>query len=137
MALTSEIVRQILDTIEPDLNECFKGSFRPLDYAPHLEGADLPAAKTFATSDVLVVVPWLLRAVHIGEFLGVPQTLVEVEVRGTTIVQVAEDHPDDTRLWAYYRYIDYLGVLQQLGVMTTTRPALTADEYANWTDNRS
>ena len=137
MALNSEIVTQILNTIEPDIREGFKGSFRPIEFGRDLHGAGLADDKAFATSDLLVVAPWVLRAQHVGDFLGVPATYIEFELRGATFVQVAVDDPGNSEKWAYFRYIDYIGALQQLGVTTTTRPALTAAEYAAWSDDRS
>jgi len=137
MALSPEIVTQILNTIEPDIRAGFKESFRPISFGRDLHGAGLADAKAFATSDVLVAVPWVFRAQHVGDFIGVPATYIEFELRGATFVQVAEDDPGNSEKWGYFRYIDYIGALQQLGVTTTTRPALTAAEYVAWSEHRS
>ncbi len=136
MTLDPEIVTQVLDTVGPDIREGFKGAFRPISFGRDLHGAGLADEKSFATSDSLVVAPWVLRAQHVGDFLGVPPTYIEFELRGATFVQVAADDPGNSDKWAYFRYIDYVGALQQLGVTTTTRPALTAAEYAVWSENR-
>jgi SnoaL-like polyketide cyclase len=135
MPLNPDIVEQILNTIDADITACFKGQFRPREFAKDLEDAGLQEERTFATSDVLVVVPWVMRGAHVGEFLGVPPTHLEVEMRGTTFVRVPETNSADAGRWMYFRYIDYLGVLQQLGVTTTNRPALTPEQFAVWSEH--
>jgi SnoaL-like polyketide cyclase len=133
MELDDKVIAQALRSVEHDLVAGFEGVLEAREFTRDLHGADLEHGRLFATSADLVVVPWVWRAVHVGEFLGVPPTYVELELRGTTFVHVSASK-DETD-WAYYRYVDYLGALHQLGV-TVSRPALTSDEYAAWTSRR-
>jgi hypothetical protein len=137
MALEPEIVDSILGTIGPDIQQGFGGSFEFVSFGRDLHGSDLAEEHAVATGDFLVAAPWVYRAQHVGLFLGVPATFMEIELRGTTFVRTSEDDPSDQSAWAYYRYIDYLGALHQLGVTTTTRPALMADEWVAQSGNRS
>jgi hypothetical protein len=133
MASDDKYLDRALQSVEHDLIAGFEGVLDPCEFTRDLHGADLAHEQLFATSKDLVVVPWVFRAVHVGEFLGVPPTYVEVELRGTTFVHVSGR---DESEWAYYRYVDYLGFLHQLGV-TVSRPALSSDEYTAWNNRRT
>ncbi len=132
MDLDDTFLTKALRSVEHDLVAGFEGVLEPCEFTRDLHGAKLEHEQLFATSDELVVVPWVFRAVQVGEFLGVPPTFVELELRGTTFVHTGGKDETD---WAYYRYVDYLGALHQLGV-TVSRPALTSDEYHAWTKRR-
>jgi hypothetical protein len=56
--------------------------------------------------------------------LDIEETGVNFELRGTTFVDIREDES----YWVYYRYIDFIGALHQLGVPTVARPVLTAPD---------
>jgi hypothetical protein len=127
----SEIVAYVLTKIEDDIRSGFKGVLEPIGFNRDLEGADLDEDALVATSEQLVVVPWKYRCAHVGEFLGIPPTYVELELRGTTFVRALSRSESE---WDFYRYIDYIGALHQIGVSTGSRPALTAEEYAVWAE---
>jgi hypothetical protein len=133
MAFDDKTLDRALKSVEHDLIAGFEGVLEPCEFSRDLHGAQLEHEQLFATSEHLVVVPWVFRAVHVGELLGVPPTFVEIELRGTTFVHASAKDPSE---WAYYRYVDYLGALHQLGV-TVSRPALTSDEYSVWKDRRA
>jgi len=131
--LDDSVIEQALRNIEVDIAEGFDGMLSARGFNRDLNGAELAENAVFATSDHLVVVPWVYRCTHTGDFLGVPPTYVELELRGTTFVHACATDPEE---WEYYRYIDFIGALQQLGVTTTSRPALTEEEYGNWLERR-
>jgi hypothetical protein len=113
--------------VQTDVEECFKEMLSSRDdaaFAVGLHGSELDDASAFATSDNLVVVPWRYPCTHTGTFLDIPATGMKFELRGTTFVDIRED---DERKWNYYRYIDFIGALHQLGVPTVARQVL-ADE---------
>ena len=99
-----------------------------------LHDSTLPWEATIAQSDAVAVVPWTLFCTHVGEFLGVPATHIDLELRGTTFIIPEGQHSTSLQL---HRYIDYLGALHQLGAGTTTRPAVSDDEYRNWAAHAS
>jgi hypothetical protein len=123
------IIHEALRSVEVDVADGFAGVFSARGFTRDLNGASLDENAVVATTSELVVVPWVYSCTHVGEFLGVPPTYIELELRGTTFVHATGPDPE---AWDYYRYIDFVGALQQLGVTTTSRPALTADEYDNW-----
>ena len=131
--LEDDVLQQALRNIQVDIAEGFEGMLSARGFNRDLNGAELTENEVFATSDHLVVVPWIYRCTHTGDFLGVPPTYVDLELRGTTFVHACASDPEE---WDYYRYIDFIGALQQLGVTTTSRPALTEEEYGNWLERR-
>jgi len=90
-------------------------------FAFGLHQSDLDDGATFATSNELVVVPWRYPCTHTGTFMDIAATNVDLELRGTTFVDIRSDTQSD---WTYYRYIDFIGALHQLGVPTVARPVL-------------
>jgi hypothetical protein len=101
-------------------------------FAFGLHDCPLDDETTFATSEQLVVVPWRYPCTHTGTFLDIPATGVDFELRGATFVDVRAEHEGD---WTYYRYIDFIGALHQLGVPTVARPIVTTpDEPPGYTD---
>jgi hypothetical protein len=131
--LEPNVIEQASRSVEADVVEGFAGMVTSRGFSPELHESGLDANDALATSDHLVVVPWVYRCTHTGDFLGVPPTYIELELRGTTFVHACAASRDG---WEYYRYIDFIGALQQLGVATTSRPALSGDEFDNWDRNR-
>jgi hypothetical protein len=129
----SEIVKSVVTSIEEDIRDGLGDALQFVDFQRDLEGSGLAPDDLVATASELVAVPWIYRCVHVGEFLGVPPTYVQLEIRGTTFVRATSTQSAN---WVYYRYIDFIGVLHQMGVSTTTRPALTPEQYDNWLANR-
>jgi len=138
MPFDVEIVAKALAGIEDDVRTGFGEMLAPRDpdaFARELHGADLDPEAVFATSEHFVVTPWVYRCTHVREFLGVPPTFVDLDLRGTTFAHACAT---DSEEWEYYRDVDDGGALHQLGVSTTARPALTPDEFNVWRDrNRS
>ena len=93
------------------LSELFapREGFRVAERFAHVE----PMSNGTHTSVV-----WEYSAVHTGDFQGIRPTGQEIVVSGVTIVDTSGGEP------AFHRYIDWVGVLAQLGVSTTGRPAL-------------
>jgi len=63
-----------------------------------------------------VAVPWAWVGRHEGEVMGYLPTGNVVEVRGISVVRDTDDGP------AFSRFVDWVGVLAQIGVSFTTRP---------------
>ena len=89
-----------------------------------LHECDLDEDQALATADVLVAVPWKYPCTHVGTFMNIEATGLDFDLHGTTFVDVRG--PSDS--WTYYRYIDFIGALHQLGVSTDVRPVLTTTD---------
>jgi hypothetical protein len=128
MPLNEAVVAGAVNAVLDDVSESFGDALEQIDApAVDLLGAEgLEQNQMRAASEDLVVVPWVYRCRHIGPFLGVQPTDVVLLLRGATFVQVSE--PDDRERWWYYRYIDYLGALNQMGISVSVRPAPTREE---------
>lgn len=70
-----------------------------------------------STHDVL---PWMWEGRHVAPLAGIPPTGTVVQVRGVTIVDRAGEEA------RFHRFVDWLGVFQQLGASLVTRPAVEA-----------
>ncbi|MDQ1508515.1 MAG: SnoaL-like polyketide cyclase [Actinomycetota bacterium] len=130
-----DYVDQAKALVRSDVEDGFKEMLSSRADAPFAFGlheSDLDDASTFATSEQLVVLPWRYPCTHSGTFLDIPATGVELELRGTTFVDIREDADS---YWIYYRYIDFIGALHQIGVPTVARPvASTPDDGLGRTD---
>jgi hypothetical protein len=127
-------ISDVLESVAADIRGGFEGILSSGEFVRELNGVtDLGENDVIATALQLVVVPWVYRCTHVGDFLGVPPTYIALELRGTTFVRVLSPDPKG---WDYFRYIDYLSALHQLGVTTTSRPALTIKQFENWNNNR-
>jgi len=69
-------------------------------------------AEDLIAEDSKVVVRWVMRGTHQGEFLGIPPTWREVDVSGVTIIRFENGKVAEG--WDGY---DALGLMQQLGVV--------------------
>src|SRR5262245_45785920 len=137
MPITSTQFADALDMIQDDIKGGFDGVLDANGSSAfqfELDEAPLASGDVIATTESVVIAPWVFRCTHSGTFLGVPATFVELELRGTTFVHV---NSEESGNWLLYRYIDYLGALHQMGASTVTRPALMPDEYENWLANRA
>ena len=90
-----------------------RNGFRQFVAAAHRGLADL----TLTTDDILaqgnkVVQRWTNRAVHEGEFMGVPATGKEVEFSGTSIYTIR-----DGKIAEDWTLFDAVGLMQQLGAI--------------------
>jgi hypothetical protein len=85
-------------------------------------------AKAFSDTEVIsnkeiFAVPWSYRCRHTGDFHGVFPTGRYLEIQGVTFV----DHRGgDTLL---HRYVDWGGVVGQLGISVSGRIPVTEEEY--------
>jgi hypothetical protein len=126
MTIGEDHVVTAKQNVQLDIERTFLGVLRPqsdTSFAFGLHDSDLEDDLAFATSDQLVVVPWRFPCTQVGTFLDVPATNVDLELRGTTFVDIRKAEPD----WTYYRYIDFIGALHQMGISTNGRPVV-ADE---------
>jgi hypothetical protein len=121
---TVELARTL---VEEDVVRCFGEVLEAAgEFRIGLEG--LVSSDGVTTSDSAVSIPWSYPCRHTGRFLDVDPTLIELELRGMTFVQV--DGESDG--WKYHRFVDFIGALHQIGVTTTSRPMLTTDDYEAW-----
>jgi hypothetical protein len=128
MSRGDDFAEQAKEQVQFDVEESFKGILESRIDAPFAFGlheSDLNDATAFATSEELVVVPWRYPCTHTGTFLDIPATELDLVLRGTTFVDIRDDAVD---AWTYYRYVDYLGALHQLGVPTVARPVVTTPD---------
>jgi hypothetical protein len=133
MPLADEIVATAMTYVQQDIVDGFDKILDP-GLNPMFEFDDLGGAlaieQSITRSDEAISMPWRYTATHVGPFLGIPATNITFTLRGMTIVIPADKLED----WQFFRCIDYLCALHELGVTTTTRPALTPDEYGQWLD---
>jgi hypothetical protein len=128
MSRGDDFVEQAKERVQFDVEEGFKGLLSArtdAQFAFGLHDSDLDDDTAFATSDQLVVLPWRFPCTHTGTFLDIPATELDLELRGTTFVDIRDDAEST---WTYYRYVDYLGALHQLGVPTVARPVVTTPD---------
>jgi len=104
-----------------DVQDGFKGVLDPREdasFAISLHDSDLNDFAAVTTSDTLVVIPWQYPCTHVGAFLDIPATNARFELRGTTFVDIRGPSSG----WTYYRYIDFIGALHQIGAAYDVRP---------------
>ena len=103
----------------------------PPGFPPGLEGVKQSTALVrrafpdgqFTIEDLIaegeqVVARWTVRAIHSGDFFGIPPTGKQVAVAGIDIVRLT--HGKAVEHW---RIFDQLGLLQQLGVVPASGQA--------------
>jgi hypothetical protein len=126
--------------VTKDITNCFQGAFGSrLEANETLEFGFVDRegnrngglAYLVGRNEDVVAIPWAYRCTHDGFFLGVAPTYLDIVLRGATFVDTRSG-PDDRDNWIYYRYVDYLGALQQIGVTTATRPVVTPEQYDVW-----
>ena len=119
------------DMVFGDIQRGIGDIFEPLDgdaisvqedLAVHLERSDAPAAA--------VAVPWVYRCRHVGIFQRLFPTNRELEMHGVTFVDFEPKEPKDEQgSPVFHRYIDWLGVLNQLGITVNWRVPVDEDQY--------
>jgi hypothetical protein len=73
----------------------------------------------------VVPVGWIYRCRHSGDFQGLFPTNRELEIHGMTVV----DYTRDRERPMFHRYVDWLGVITQLGLSVSWRIPVTEDEH--------
>jgi hypothetical protein len=125
MTRADDFAQKAKEQVQLDIQNGFLEILASRDDAPFFFGlheCDLDAQQAIATADVLVAVPWKYPCTHVGTFMNIPATGVDFVLHGTTFVDVRGSEDS----WIYYRYIDYIGALHQLGVSTEVRPVVAA-----------
>jgi hypothetical protein len=75
------------------------------------------------TNELVAAVPWVYRCRHTGDFNGLFPTGRSLEVKGVTFVDRREGQ------LLLHRYVDWEGVIAQLGLSVSWRVPVTEDEY--------
>lgn len=75
------------------------------------------------TNEAVAAVPWVYRCRHTGDFNGLFRTGRSLEIKGVTFV----DRRGGQLL--LHRYVDWEGVIAQLGLSVSWRVPVTEDEY--------
>jgi hypothetical protein len=81
------------------------------------------AEEDVITNGRITAVPWVFRCEDRGKFQGLFPTGRELEISGVTLVDRGSEEP------RFYRYVDWAGVLDQLGLTVSWRVPVTEDEY--------
>lgn len=121
MPIGDDFAAEAKQLVQRDVEDGFKGALEAREeaaFAFGLHGPDLNDFDAVTTSDTLVVVPWRYPCTHVGTFLDVPATNEKLELRGTTFVDIR----GPSNAWTYYRYIDFIGALHQIGAAYDVRP---------------
>jgi hypothetical protein len=71
----------------------------------------------------LTAVPWIYRCLHDGDFQGLFRTGKELEIHGVTFV----DGRGGSQM--LHRYVDWMGVVNQLGLDVSWRVPVDEDQY--------
>lgn len=71
----------------------------------------------------IVAVPWTYDCLHTGDFEGLFRTGRELHIHGTTLVDYR------TGTTNLHRYVDWAGVIAQLGLEVSWRIPVTEEEY--------
>jgi hypothetical protein len=107
-----------------DVTAGLSSIFAPLEGADEVfgvrEGLDEQEVITNAST---AAVPWVYHCRHVGTFQGLVPTGRALRIDGVTVVDRSGDEP------LFYRYIDWTGVIAQLGLMVSTRIPVTEEEY--------
>jgi hypothetical protein len=106
-------------------------------FSPRWDPADRDSfvvSKHFKEEDVIgsesvVAVPWTYYAAHTGDFECLFRTGREVTIEGMTFVDTRRDET------VLHRYVDWIGVVTQLGLEVSWRIPVTEDEYAYGRDD--
>jgi hypothetical protein len=109
-----DVVTGLGDSFTPRFGDAAE-SFR---VAERFEEADVIG------NDQIAAVPWTYFAVHSGDFLCLFPTNREVTIQGMTFVDNRKDDP------VLHRYVDWTGVIVQLGLEVSWRIPVTEEEYA-------
>jgi predicted ester cyclase len=85
-------------------------------------------AERFKEADVIsnasvVAVPWSFSCRHTGDFHGLFRTGRDLQIEGMTLVDSRGGAP------MLHRYVDWLGVIAQLGLEVSGRIPVTEAEY--------
>ncbi len=73
------------------------------------------------TNGAIFAVPWIYEGRHVGDFQGLYPTGRMLRIEGVTLV--------DQRTGLLRRYIDWAGVISQLGLDVSWRIPVTEEEY--------
>lgn len=73
----------------------------------------------------VITVPWIYEAEHNGDFQGLLPTFRLIEVHGVTVVNYSKDAEKPT----FHRYVDWLGVVNQLGLVVSWRVPVDEPQY--------
>jgi hypothetical protein len=124
MSRGDDFIDAARDRVRKDIEEGFKevlSSRHDAQFSFGLHGSDLDDDSAIATSDDLVVLAWRYPCTHTGPFMNIDATGVDLELRGTTFVDLRSSE------WTYHRYIDFVGALHQIGVSYAVRPVVADD----------
>jgi len=77
------------------------------------------------TQGSVVAVPWIYRCQHIGNFKGLLPTDRAIEMHGVTFVNFTQG--EETPV--FHRYVDWLGVVNQLGLEVSWRVPVDEEQY--------
>jgi hypothetical protein len=77
-----------------------------------------------------IAVPWMYEAEHNGDFQGLLPTFRVIQVHGVTIVNFSKSTEKPT----LHRYVDWLGVVNQLGLVVSWRVPVDEPEYRGGKD---
>lgn len=75
------------------------------------------------TNELVAAVPWVYSCRHTGDFNGLFRTGRSLEIKGVTFV----DRRDGQVM--LHRYVDWEGVIQELGLSVSWRVPVTEEEY--------
>lgn len=133
MTFSADTIALVIEAVEEDLETGMKPGLiadGPGAFEVDRLADAVPPDDVVTQSETVVTVPWRWRCIHEdSHFLGVAPTYQPLTLTGITIVVI--DDPKATDGWLFWRCIDYLCALYELGV-TVTRPALDPEQLERW-----
>jgi hypothetical protein len=115
---------ETFDIVRKDLVAGLSEAFSPEpDKEPFVVAEPFRGEQTIDNERVYAV-PWSFRCVHTGNFQGLFRTGRRLEIEGVTLV----DRREGVML---HRYVDWAGVIAQLGLTVSWRVPVTEAEYAD------
>jgi hypothetical protein len=94
-----------------------QGSFTPISRSNQAGGDDGILYANAITGGAFTAVEWAFQCQHTAPFAGVPPTYRELTIYGVTIVRQRGEKT------TFRRYVDWSGVMSELGVTASFRPA--------------
>jgi len=115
---------QALESVRKDIGKGIAEVFEPNGASPVSVPEEL-ARVLEGTEAAVVAVPWVYRCVHTGDFQNLVPTYREIEMHGVTFVNYSQDENNPV----FHRYVDWLGVVNQLGLEVSWRVPIEEEQY--------
>jgi len=115
---------EIFNLVALDITDGLGSMFSARDDQPVVSPSKFDDPRVIGDGAVAAV-PWVYRCQHTGDFEGLLPTNRPIDIHGVTLV----DNRDGATVC--YRYVDWLGVVNQLGLEVSWRVPVNEEQYRN------